>query len=150
MLKEGDKIPSFSIMNSKGETITNQSIDGKKCVFYFYPKDDTPGCTKEAQGFSDNKKEFDKKNISIYGISKDSVKKHEKFCSKYNFEHELLSDENNSLCEDFGVWQEKSMYGKTYMGIVRSTFLIDENGVILKTWEKVKVPGHVEDVLSSI
>ena len=150
MLTKGDKIPEFSILNSKGETITNKDLEGKKAVFYFYPKDDTPGCTKEAQGFSDNKKTFDKKNVLVFGISKDSVKKHEKFCNKYNFEHELLSDENNSLCEDFGVWQEKSMYGKKYMGIVRSTFLIDEDGPIIKSWEKVKIPGHVEAVLEEI
>ncbi len=150
MLTKGDKIPEFSILNSKGETVTNKDLQGKKAVFYFYPKDDTPGCTKEAQGFSDNKKTFDKKNVLVFGISKDSVKKHEKFCSKYNFEHELLSDEDNTLCEDFGVWQEKSMYGKTYMGIVRSTFLIDENGTVIKSWEKVKIPGHVDAVLEEI
>ena len=95
-------------------------------------------------------KEFNKKEVTIYGISKCSVKKHEKFCSKYSFEHELLSDEDNTLCEDFGVWKEKSMYGKKYMGIERSTFLINEDGLIIKSWEKVKVPGHVENVLESI
>ena len=149
MLKEGDKIPSFSVQNSKGETVTNTDLSGKKAVLYFYPKDDTSGCTKEAQNFTDNKPEFDKKEITIYGISKDSVKKHEKFCSKYQFQHELLSDENSSLCEDFGVWKEKSMYGRKYMGIVRSTFLVDESGTIIKVWENVKVPGHVEDVLAN-
>ncbi len=149
MLKEGDKIPSFSVQNSKGDTITNDNIKGKKVILYFYPKDDTSGCTKEAQSFTEHKPEFDKKNIEIYGISKDSVKKHEKFCAKYEFQHELLSDENSSLCEDFGVWKEKSMYGKKYMGIVRSTFLVDENGTIIKSWENVKVPGHVENVLEN-
>lgn len=149
MLKEGDKIPSFSVQNSKGDTVTNDNIKGKKVILYFYPKDDTSGCTKEAQSFTEHKPKFDKKNIKIYGISKDSVKKHEKFCAKYEFQHELLSDENSTLCEDFGVWKEKSMYGKKYMGIVRSTFLIDENGTIVKSWENVKVPGHVEDVLAN-
>ena len=150
MLKEGEKIPKFKVITSKGETFTNADIQGKKVIFYFYPKDDTPGCTKEAQGFSGNVKEFNKKEVTIYGISKCSVKKHEKFCSKYSFEHELLSDEDNTLCEDFGVWKEKSMYGKKYMGIERSTFLINEDGLIIKSWEKVKVPGHVENVLESI
>ena len=150
MLKEGDKIPNFSVQNSKGETISNQDLTGKKIILYFYPKDDTPGCTKEGQAFTEYKSEFEKKNVTIYGISKCSVKKHEKFCTKYNFEHELLSDENATLCEDFGVWQEKSMYGRKYMGITRSTFIIDESGIIQKVWPKVKVPGHVEDVLASL
>ena len=150
MLKEGDSIPTFEVQDSKGNTVTDKDLKGKKCVFYFYPKDDTPGCTKEGQGFSDNLAKFKEKGIDVYGISKCSVKQHEKFCSKYAFQHELLSDENNHLCEDFGVWVEKSMYGRKYMGIERSTFVIDENGTIIKSWNKVKVPGHVEDVLNSI
>ena len=150
MLKEGDKIPKFSVQNSNGDIVSNTDIAGKTVVFYFYPKDDTPGCTKEGQAFTENKADFDQKKVLVYGISKCSVKKHEKFCTKYNFEHELLSDENATLCEDFGVWQEKSMYGRKYMGIVRATFLIDENGIIKKIWPKVKVPGHVEDVLANI
>ena len=149
MLKEGDKIPSFNVKNSKGDDISNESIAGKKVIFYFYPKDDTPGCTKEGQAFSENKSEFDKLGIEIYGISKCSVTKHQKFCSKYSFEHELLSDEDNHLCEDFGVWKEKSMYGRKYMGIERSTFLIDENGTIVQSWEKVKVTDHVKKVLEA-
>ena len=150
MLKEGDKIPAFNVVTSKGDAFNNENIKGKKVIFYFYPKDDTPGCTKEGQAFSENIKKFKEKGVSVFGISKCSVKKHEKFCLKYDFEQELLSDENNSLCEEFGVWKEKSMYGKKYMGIERSTFLIDENGIILKSWEKVKVPGHVDNVLESI
>ena len=150
MLKEGDSIPTFEVQDSKGNTVTDKDLKGKKCVFYFYPKDDTPGCTKEGQGFSDNLAKFKEKGIDVYGISKCSVKKHEKFCSKYAFQHELLSDENNHLCEDFGVWVEKSMYGRKYMGIERSFFVIDENGTMIKSWNKVKVPGHVEDVLNSI
>ena len=150
MLKEGDNIPAFEVQDSNGNTITQDDIKGKKTVFYFYPKDDTPGCTKEGQAFSENLSKFKEKGVTVYGISKCSVKKHEKFCTKYSFEHDLLSDENSQLCEDFGVWVEKSMYGRKYMGIERSTFIIDENGTILKSWPKVKVPGHVDDVLGSI
>ena len=150
MLKEGDKIPSFEVQDSKGNTITNKDITGKKSILYFYPKDDTPGCTKEGQAFSENLSKFTEKGFTVYGISKCSVKKHEKFCTKYSFQHELLSDENSQLCEDFGVWVEKSMYGKKYMGIDRSTFIIDESGTIIKSWNKVKVPGRVDDVLNAI
>ena len=150
MLKEGDQIPKFSLQNANGDTVTNTDIAGKTVVFYFYPKDDTSGCTKEGQAFTDHKPEFDQKNVIVYGISKCSVKKHESFCNKYSFQHELLSDESSTLCEDFGVWQEKSMYGRKYMGIVRATFLIDASGVIKKVWPKVKVAGHVEDVLLSL
>ena len=150
MLKEGDQIPAFEVQDAKGNTVTNTNIKGKRAIFYFYPKDDTPGCTKEGQAFSENLTKFKEKGVEVYGISKCSVKKHEKFCTKYSFEHELLSDENSSLCEDFGVWVEKSMYGRKYMGIERSTFIIDETGTITKAWNKVKVPGHVDEVLNSI
>ncbi|MEK9728151.1 MAG: thioredoxin-dependent thiol peroxidase, partial [Candidatus Margulisiibacteriota bacterium] len=143
MLKKGDIIPEFNVLTSKGESFSNKNITGKTVVFYFYPKDDTPGCTKEGQAFSENLSEFKKKGIEVYGISKCSVKKHQKFCEKYSFEHELLSDEDNTLCEDFGVWKEKSMYGRKYMGIERSTFVIDPKGKILKVWDKVKIPGHI-------
>ena len=149
MLNEGEKIPNFSVKNANGDTITNADLIGTKTVLYFYPKDDTSGCTKEGLSFTEHKSTFDSKGITVYGISKDSPEKHKKFCTKYNFEHELLSDKDSTLCEDFGVWQEKSMYGRKYMGIVRSTFIIDETGTILKVWPKVKVPGHVEDVLSN-
>ena len=149
MLKKGDKIPNFNVKNTEGNDITNDSILGKKAIFYFYPKDDTPGCTKEGQAFSEHKNDFDKLGIEIYGISKCSVKKHQKFCTKYSFEHKLLSDEDNHLCEDFGVWKEKSMYGRKYMGIERSTFLINEDGVIIDVWEKVKVTDHVKNVLKT-
>ena len=150
MLKKGDQIPNFSLPNSNGSTVTNKDLVGKKVIFYFYPKDDTSGCTKEAQAFTDNKSKFDDKDVLIFGISKDSIKKHEKFCAKYSFEHELLSDESTTLCEDFGVWQEKSMYGKKYMGIVRSTFYFDETGTIQNVWPKVSVNGHVDDILNTI
>ena len=150
MLKVGDRLPEFSVLNLKSEVITHNNLLGKKVILFFYPKDDTSGCTKEGQSFTENKKLFDNKDIQIYGVSKDSVAKHEKFCNKYSFEHELLSDENSNLCESFGVWQEKSMYGKKYMGIVRSTFYIDETGIIQNVWPKVKVNGHVEDILNTI
>lgn len=150
MLNEGDKIPAFKVQDSKGNTITNKDLSGKKIILYFYPKDDTPGCTKEGQEFSENLSKFKEKGFLVYGISKCSVKKHEKFCTKYSFQHELLSDENSHLCEDFGVWVEKSMYGKKYMGINRNTFIIDENGTIVKSWNNVKVPGHVDEILNAI
>ena len=150
MLNKGDKIPTFSLQNAEGKVITNDDLLGKTVVFYFYPKDDTPGCTKEGQAFSDHINEFSDKNTIVYGVSKDSVEKHKKFCDKYQFKHDLLSDEQGVLCDQFGVWQEKKMYGKAYMGIVRATFLVDENGIILHVWPKVKVPGHAEDVLNQI
>ena len=150
MLTEGQSMPTFTVQTAEGESFSNEDLAGKKTILYFYPKDDTPGCTKEGQGFSDALPEFNKKNITIYGISKCSPKKHQTFCNKYQFKHQLLSDENSNMCEAFGVWVEKSMYGRTYMGIERSTFLIDETGKILKIWRKVKVPNHVKDVLKSL
>jgi peroxiredoxin Q/BCP len=150
MLTDGDNIPPFELQSANGTPMTNKDIHGKKSIFYFYPKDDTPGCTKEGQAFSDHFAKFKELGVTVYGISKCSVKKHEKFCTKYSFQHELLSDENSQLCEDFGVWVEKRMYGKKYMGIERSTFMIDEHGTIVKSWTKVKVPGHIEDVLNAV
>jgi peroxiredoxin Q/BCP len=150
MLTTGDKIPPFELESTRGKIVTNDDILGKKAVFYFYPKDDTPGCTKEGQAFSENKTTFDEKNVLVFGVSKCAIKKHEKFCTKYSFEHDLLSDENNTFCEDMGVWKEKSMYGKSYMGIERTTFLVDETGTIRHMWNKVKVPGHVDKVLAAI
>jgi thioredoxin-dependent peroxiredoxin len=123
---------------------------GKKLVVYFYPKDDTPGCTKEAQGFSALMPDFEKAGAAVLGISKDSVKSHEKFASKYGLSVILGADSDGSVCEAFGVWVEKSMYGKQYMGIERATFLIDESGKIAQIWRKVKVPGHAESVLEVV
>jgi thioredoxin-dependent peroxiredoxin len=122
---------------------------GKKLVVYFYPKDDTPGCTKEAQGFTALMPEFEKAGAAVLGISKDSVKSHEKFAGKYGLSVVLGSDGDGSVCEAFGTWVEKSMYGKQYMGIERATFLIDESGKIAQVWRKVKVPGHAESVLEA-
>jgi peroxiredoxin Q/BCP len=119
-------------------------------VLYFYPKDDTPGCTKEAIGFSEERAAFEAQNALVVGVSRDTVQKHNKFISKHDLRIPLISDEDGRLCEAFGTWVEKNMYGKTYMGIERATFLISPEGDVLKIWRKVKVPGHVEEVLSQI
>ena len=119
-------------------------------MLFFYPRDNTSGCTREAKDFTENLNLFDKAKVNIFGISKDSIESHEKFIKKQNLAISLLSDKNGTVCEDFGVWKEKSMYGKTYMGIERSTFIIDGNGLITKEWRKVKVPGHVNEVLQAI
>jgi peroxiredoxin Q/BCP len=119
-------------------------------VLYFYPKDDTPGCTKEAIGFSEERAAFEAQNALVVGVSRDTVQKHDKFISKHDLRIPLISDEDGRLCEAFGTWVEKNMYGKTYMGIERATFLISPEGDVLKIWRKVKVPGHVEEVLSQI
>jgi peroxiredoxin Q/BCP len=119
-------------------------------ILYFYPKDDTPGCTKEAIGFSEARTAFDAQNAMVVGVSRDTVKKHDKFIGKYDLRIPLISDEEGSLCEAFGTWVEKSMYGKTYMGIERATFLISPEGKVLHIWRKVKVPGHVGEVLAQL
>ena len=145
-LQIGDKAPNFKLPTDGDGKIALSDFKGQKVVVYFYPKDDTPGCTKESCGFSDALKKFEKLNTAIIGISKDSVAKHDKFKAKYKLKFPLASDENSDTCENYGVWKEKNMYGKKYMGIERSTFLIDEQGKIAAIWRKVKVPGHVEDV----
>ena len=145
-LNIGDAAPDFTLPTDGNGEITLSNLKGQKVVIYFYPKDDTPGCTKESCGFSEALPAFNKMNTAIIGISKDSVAKHDKFKAKYNLQFPLASDENNDTCERYGVWKEKNMYGKKYMGIERSTFLIDENGKIAQIWRKVKVPGHVEEV----
>jgi len=149
-LKEGDKAPDFSLPADNGETIHLASLAGKTVVIYFYPKDDTPGCTKQACGFRDHLPAFEKLDATVIGISKDSVAKHDKFKAKYDLNFPLASDEEGAVCEDYGVWVEKNMYGKKYMGIQRATFLIGADGRIVKIWPKVKVPGHVEDVMEAI
>ncbi|MGE0754268.1 MAG: thioredoxin-dependent thiol peroxidase [Alphaproteobacteria bacterium] len=145
----GDKAPAFSVASDSGESVSLQDFAGKNVVLYFYPKDDTPGCTAESKDFRDHKTEFDGCNTVILGVSKDSVKSHVKFKGKYNLPFVLLSDEALKLCEDYGVWVEKSLYGKKYMGIDRSTFLIDGKGTVRKVWRKVKVGGHVKEVLEA-
>lgn len=149
-MKEGTKVNNFELPNQKGEYISLTDFKGHHVVVYFYPKDDTPGCTLEAQDFSKLAYAFAKKKTKVIGISKDSVKSHDKFCTKYDLSIDLLSDEEGKTCEAFGVWVEKSMYGKKYMGIERSTFLIDDAGNLKKVWRNVKVPNHAEEVLNSI
>lgn len=146
----GDLVPKFTLPSDQQEEIIIDKFLGRNVVIYFYPKDNTSGCTLEAQDFTSNLKEFKKLNTVIIGISKDELKRHEKFRAKYDLEHILLSDVEVKVCELFNCWVEKSMYGRKYMGIERKTFLIDKKGVIQKIWPKVKVKGHVEEVLSSV
>lgn len=148
-LSEGDTAPDFTLPTDGGETITLSALKGKPVVIYFYPKDDTPGCTKEACGFRDQLPDFSGLGATVIGISKDTAAKHDKFKAKYKLTFPLASDADGTVCEDYGVWVEKNMYGKKYMGIERATFLIDANGKIAKVWRKVKVPGHVEAVLEA-
>jgi len=145
----GDKAPDFTMPTDGGGTVSLAGLKGKKVVLYFYPKDDTPGCTKEACGFRDSLPDFSGINAEIVGVSKDSVAKHDKFKAKHELPFALGSDEDGKVCEAYGTWVEKSMYGKKYMGIDRATFLIDGEGVIRGAWRKVKVPGHVETVLKA-
>lgn len=149
-LNIGDAAPDFTLPTDGDGEISLSSLKGQKVVIYFYPKDDTPGCTKESCSFNENLSAFNALNTQIIGISKCSVAKHDKFKAKYDLKFPLASDENSDVCEQFGVWVEKSMYGKTYMGIERATFLIDEDGKIAQIWRKVKVPGHVEAVREAI
>ena len=146
-LSAGMKAPLIDIPRDGGSSINTSKLDNSY-VIYFYPKDDTPGCTKEAINFSETMSFFDKNNITVIGISKDTVEKHDKFIVKHNLGVILGSDLTGKVCEDFGVWIEKSMYGRKYMGIDRSTFLVDKNGIIHKVWNKVKVKGHVDDVIN--
>ncbi len=145
-LQVGQLAPHFSLDNQIGKRISLSDLLGQWMVLYFYPKDDTPGCTRESIGFSDMKSDFLSANAVIFGISKDTVDSHEEFCNKYSLAIDLLSDPDKSMINDYGVWQEKVSYGKTSMGIVRSTFLIDPTGHIQRIWTNVKVDGHVQEV----
>lgn len=147
---EGKKCPKFNAKSTGEPTISNKDFIGKNLVIYFYPKDSTPGCTTEGQEFRDNFKIFKKLNTEILGVSRDSIKSHENFKSKQSFPFELLSDPDEKVCKAFDVMKLKSMYGREYIGVDRSTFLISTNGVVLKEWRSVKVKGHVDDVLSSV
>lgn len=147
MLKEGDKAPDFILKDEQNQDINLNDFKGKKVVLYFYPKDNTPGCTKEACSFRDAYDDILEAGAVVIGISKDNTSSHEKFKNKHNLPFYLLSDLDNSVIESYGAWQEKKMYGKTFMGIVRSTFIIDENGIIIKIYPKVKIDTHVEEVL---
>ena len=149
MIKINDEIPKFEILTDTGDfKISNYK--GKKIVVFFFPRADTSGCTAESIAFTNLQHEFDKLNCIVIGISKDNTKKQGKFREKYNLTCELGADFENDVCEQFGVWVEKSMYGKKYMGIQRSTFLSNEQGIITNIWEKVKVPGHAEEVLETV
>ncbi len=149
-MKVGEKLSELEFKIDDLNCIKCSDFKSKYTIIYFYPKDDTPGCTKEAIEFSSKITEFENNNVSIYGVSKDSSDKHKKFISKHNLKFQLITDENGVLCEKFKVWVEKSMYGKKYMGIQRSTFLIDNNQTVLKVWRNVKVKGHVDEVLDFI
>ncbi|GAB4522602.1 MAG: hypothetical protein Kow00133_10220 [Amphiplicatus sp.] len=149
-LKEGAKAPPFRLPTDGGGEISLKDCAGKTLVLYFYPKDDTAGCTREALDFSTHIKAFEKAGAVVVGVSKDSVAKHDKFKEKHGLKVILASDEGGKTLEAYGVWVEKSMYGRKYMGIERATFLIDGKGVIRRIWRKVKVPGHVEDVLEAV
>ncbi len=148
-LKVGDKAPDFTLPTDGGGTVSLKGLKGKKVVLYFYPKDDTPGCTKEACAFRDSLADFSKIKATILGISKDSVASHDTFKKKFKLPFPLASDEDGKVCQAYGAWVEKSMYGKKYMGIERATFLIDEKGIIRNIWPKVKVEGHATEVLKA-
>lgn len=149
MVDVGDKAPAFTGITDGGGTLSLKDFTGKKVVLYFYPKDDTPGCTTEAQGFRDAIGDFAALGAEIVGVSKDSVKRHDNFKAKYELPFTLLSDEDGAVCEAYGVWTKKMNYGREYMGIERSTFLIDGKGKIAGIWRKVRVKGHVEQVLEA-
>jgi len=150
MLKENDIAPQFTVPDQNGNNVSLSDFKGKWIILYFYPKDMTPGCTTESCNFRDEYSVFQQKDIVVLGVSKDSVARHKKFEGKHDLPFPLLSDENGTICEDFGVWQEKSLYGKKYMGIVRSTFIINPEGVIAKVYPKVKVKEHVTEILADL
>jgi peroxiredoxin Q/BCP len=149
-IKEGNKAPDFTLTDSSGNTVSLSDFKGKKVVLYFYPKDNTPGCTQEACDFRDSKKKFDRSDTVVLGVSPDSEKSHIKFADKFNLPFILLSDPEKKVAHTYDVFREKKMYGKTVMGIERSTFLIDEKGKLIKEMRKVKVKGHIDEILSLI
>ena len=148
-LETGSPAPDFTLPTDGGGTISLKSLKGQKVIVYFYPRDMTKGCTDQACGFRDALPDFSAANAAVIGISKDPVKSHDKFKARHELTFTLASDENDTVCEAFGVWKEKKMYGKSYMGIERSTFLIDAQGVVREVWRKVKVKDHVAAVLES-
>jgi len=149
MLNEGSAAPAFKTKEANGETVSLKDLRGQKVVLYFYPKDDTPGCTKEACSFRDAFSQFKKKGIAVLGVSPDSEAKHQKFVTKYKLPFTLLADTDRSIAEAYGVWGEKKFMGRTYMGVHRTTFLIDEKGKIKKIFEKVKPEDHASEVLEA-
>ena len=150
MLTIGDKIPKINVIIDGPEPFKFPNREGKNLVLYFYPKDDTPGCTKEALNFSEQTAAFETENTIILGVSRDTVTKHEKFICKHDLKIHLISDEDGALCHSFDTWVEKKMYGKSHMGIERATYLISFDGKVTNIWRKVKVNGHVEEVLKAI
>lgn len=146
----GKKVPAFSIAATSDKKIKLSELKGKNIVLYFYPRDSTPGCTQEGQDFRDNIRKFRSRNTVIFGVSRDSLKSHENFKNKQALPFDLLSDEDEKLCTLFDVIKEKNMYGKKHIGIERSTFLIDEKGILRKDWRKIKVKGHVQEVLDAV
>ena len=149
-IEVGSKAPGFDLPADGGGNLSLDGLAGKSVILYFYPKDDTAGCTKEAIGFTERIAEFRKAGAEVVGVSKDPVKNHDKFIKKHDLSVRLISDADDTLCEDYGVWREKSMYGRKYMGIERSTFLIDGAGTVRQLWRKVRVPGHVDEVLAAV
>ncbi len=149
-LNIGDIAPDFTLSINGGTAVTRADYEGKMLILYFYPKDDTPGCTKEAIGFSTHQAEFTALGADILGVSRDTVQKHEKFIGKHDLTVNLGADEDGKVTENYGVWVEKNMYGKTYMGIERATFLIGKDGKILEIWRKVRVKNHIETVLQAV
>lgn len=149
MLNEGDMAPDFTLPIDDGSKLTLSKLKGAPVVIYFYPRDDTSGCTKEAIDFTQKRDQFEKLGVRIIGISPDSIQKHVKFINKHELNVTLAADEEKTVAQLYGVWAEKKMYGRTYMGIIRSTFLIDKDGVIRKIWPKVKVKEHADAVLSA-
>jgi len=150
MIKEGDKAPDFKTIATDGTTVALKDLKGKNVVLYFYPKDDTPGCTIEAYAFRDNFKNIGKLNAVVLGVSPDGVKSHVKFTEKFKLPFPLLADEDKKICQDYGVWVEKSMYGKKYMGVARTTFVINKEGRVAKVFEKVKPEGHDQEVIETL
>lgn len=149
MVTTGDMAPDFTLPRDGGGDLTLSALRPGKVVLYFYPKDDTPGCTLEAQDFTARVADFEAAGTTVIGVSKDSIKAHDKFCKKHGLRIVLASDEQGHTCEDYGVWVEKSMYGKTYMGVERTTFLIDGAGKVARVWNKVSVKGHADEVLAA-
>ena len=149
MLNPNDSAPDFTLPQDGGDDVTLSALQGQAVVLFFYPRDDTPGCTKESIGFSEHLQQFADLGVAVFGISKDTVAKHGKFAAKHGLTVPLLSDADSDTCERYGVWVEKNMYGRKSMGIQRATFLINADGTIAHIWPKVKVPGHVEEVLEA-
>lgn len=149
MIKVGNKAPDFTTRDQNGDKVKLSDFKGQRVVLYFYPKDDTPGCTKEACSFRDADDVFKKEGIKVFGVSTDDEKSHQKFINKFSLPFDLLADTDKKIVEKYGVWGEKSMYGKKYMGTLRKTFLIDENGKIVKIFDKVNVSEHADEVLAA-